>query len=196
MRRLGALLAGATLLAAAGCGGAGSEGTGGSRSADEVRASQQAEAGSHDDVDVTFAQDMVPHHRQALEMVAIAKDKQGLDPDVADLVAQIEDAQGPEVARMTGWLQGWGEKVPSEGSDHMAMQGMLSGDELDQLRDTDGPAFQRLWLQSMVQHHQGAIPMAQREIAGGRSTAAIALAREIVRTQRAEIDQMTALVGQ
>lgn len=182
------LLVGA--LALAGCGGS-------DFSAPEVSAaasaSASAPAGPHNAADVTFAQQMVPHHEQALEMVKLTAGHD-LDPVVRSLADGIERSQSTEVATMSGWLEGWGETVPTAMSE--PMNGMLSSDQMGKLRSTtDDQTFQAIWLTFMVQHHQGAIPMAQTEISDGSNPQAIALAREIVRTQEKELATMSPLTG-
>ncbi|GGF45896.1 lipoprotein [Marmoricola endophyticus] len=188
MRRTAlALASAALLLSVAACGS--SDGQAGSGSS-----AKAVDAGPHNAADATFAQEMVPHHRQAVAMVEMTKGHD-LDPEVQRIVDAIGSTQSGEIDQMVGWLKGWGEKVPAEDSP-MRMQGMLSSDELDQLRETGDPAFQGLWLSRMVGHHQGAIPMAQTEIDDGENPKAIRLAREIIETQKAELDEMAGLIGQ
>lgn len=154
----------------------------------------------HDEADVRFAQQMVPHHAQAVEMADQALDT-SREPDVRRLAEQIRAAQDPEIETMTGWLEEWGEDVPdtSGGSGAMSgmdgMEGMMSEAEMEQLDTTDGAAFDRLWLRLMVEHHRGAVEMARAEQADGRYDAAVDLAEEVERTQRAEIDEMEQLLG-
>lgn len=154
----------------------------------------------HGEADVRFAQQMVPHHAQAVEMADQALDT-SRDPDVRRLAEEIRAAQDPEIETMTGWLEEWGEDVPdtSGGSGAMSgmdgMEGMMSEAEMEQLDTTDGVAFDRLWLRLMVEHHRGAVEMARAEQADGRYDAAVDLAEEVERTQRAEIDEMEQLLG-
>lgn len=154
----------------------------------------------HGEADVRFAQQMVPHHAQAVEMADQALDT-SRDPDVRRLAQDIRAAQDPEIETMTGWLEEWGEDVPdtSGGSGAMSgmdgMEGMMSEAEMEQLDTTDGAAFDRLWLRLMVEHHRGAVEMARAEQADGRYDAAVDLAEEVERTQRAEIDEMEQLLG-
>lgn len=154
----------------------------------------------HSEADVRFAQQMVPHHAQAVEMADQALDT-SRDPDVRRLAEEIRAAQDPEIETMTGWLEEWGEDVPdtSGGSGAMSgmdgMEGMMSEAEMEQLDTTDGAAFDRLWLRLMVEHHRGAVEMARAEQADGRYDAAVDLAEEVERTQRAEIDEMEQLLG-
>ncbi len=184
-----ALLVGA--LALAGCGG-----TDSADSADSsVRggsASPAAAPGPHNAADVGFAQQMVPRHEQALEMVGLTSGHD-LDPVVRSLAGAIEKSESKEVATLKGWLGGWGETLPTLGE---ATKGMLSTDQVDKLRTTDDDqTFQAIWLALMVQQHQGAIPTAQAEITDGSNPEAVALAREIVRNQEKELSTMDGLTG-
>ncbi|NUW43601.1 DUF305 domain-containing protein [Nonomuraea rhodomycinica] len=146
--------------------------------------------GSFDDADVMFAQMMIPHHRQAVEMAGLAATRAG-DPEVKKLAAKIKAAQDPEIATMTGWLQGWGKPEPT-GMGHMdhGMPGMMSAEDMDQLKDAKGAAFDKQFVRMMIAHHEGAIQMARTELAQGRDDAAKKLAQSIQSSQQAEIDQM------
>lgn len=152
----------------------------------------------HDGADVTFAQQMIPHHEQAVEMSDLALDPaRGASADVTDLATRIRAAQKPEIEELTGFLEGWGEDVPSGHGEHAghSMTGMMSEDQMDRLADSDGATFDRLWLEMMVEHHEGAVEMARTEIADGQDSHAKALARAIIDAQTAEITQMKGLLG-
>lgn len=151
--------------------------------------------------DVGFTQGMIPHHAQAIEMaeMAIAQSK---NADVLELATQIKAAQGPEMAQMTGWLETWGQKVPETsgmhdmaGMDSMMMSGMMTDADMQKLGQSMGTSFDRMWLEMMVLHHEGAITMANDEIAGGKSPDTIALARKIISGQQTEIDTMNRLIA-
>lgn len=154
---------------------------------------------THGDADVAFAQEMVPHHEQALRMVEMTEGRD-LSPDFQRLTEHIHDAQRPEIETMAGWLEDWGEDVPG-GKDRMGMAGempgMMSDDDLDRLDDldrTDRSAFERMWLRMMIAHHEGAIEMARSEIAKGTYRPALDLATSIIETQTREIEQMKAML--
>ncbi|MCG5431980.1 DUF305 domain-containing protein [Mycobacterium sp. MYCO198283] len=147
---------------------------------------------THNAQDVMFAQHMIPHHRQAVELSALVPERTQ-NAEVRRLAQQISDAQQPEIDTMTGWLTAWGETSGSGG--HDAMAGMVDDATMQRLTDSRGTAFDRLWLQSMIAHHEGAVTMAQQEVDNGGNPDAKALARRIVETQRAEIDQMKKLLG-
>ena len=174
---------------------------------------------THNDADVTFTQGMIPHHQQAIEMTDMLLGKQGIDPEVISLANEIKNAQGPEIETMQGWLQEWGaSSTPAPAPTSTAMPGhnmpghqMPSGDMGDMpgmggghgmMSETDMAALQnaqsaeasQLFLTQMIEHHRGAIMMAQQEIDNGRFPAAVELARNIVSSQQTEIDTMQGML--
>ncbi len=146
----------------------------------------------HNEADVTFAQGMIPHHEQAIEMSEMAL-SQAARPEVKDLASRIRAAQEPEIAKMTRWLEDWGQPVQPEHGEHPGA-GMLSDAEMTQLRGASGPAFDRLFLEGMIRHHEGAVSMAQEELDKGQFPEAKELARDIIAAQRAEIAEMQRLL--
>ncbi len=156
-------------------------------------ASGTADAAAHNDADVMFAQMMIPHHTQAVEMSDILLAKQGVDPRVVQLATEIKAAQAPEIAQMQGWLTSWGSPATAP-MDH-GMQGMVSAQDIDKLRNAPGPEAAKLYVTQMIAHHEGAIAMAQDEIANGQYGPAIELSHAIVDTQQKEIDTMKSMLG-
>lgn len=153
------------------------------------------------DADVTFAQQMIPHHQQAVAMAAMA-DTRATDPDVKKLAAQIKAAQGPEITVLTGWLNSWGKPAPqaSMGGHGMdmgggAMPGMMSDADMAKLMAASGKAFDTEFLRLMIAHHQGAITMAQDEVTNGKNPDAVKLAQQIATSQQAEIDTMKSILA-
>jgi len=147
---------------------------------------------SFNQVDVTFATDMITHHRQAVEMADLAGDRAS-SAQVKDLASQIAAAQQPEIDLMSGWLEGWGAPVPEDmaGMDMSgSMPGMMSMADMDALKASSGAAFDRQFLTMMIAHHQGALQMANTEIAQGSNPDAVALAKKVVSAQTAEIATM------
>lgn len=159
----------------------------------------------HNDADVTFAQQMIPHHQQAIEMAEVAKTR-AESQEFKDLAADIEAAQGPEIQTMTGWLEDWDEDVPDEGmpgmdhgdmsSDDMTgiMTGMVSEEEMTDLENATGAEFDQMFLTMMIEHHEGAIEMAQTEQVDGEFRDATAMAEDIETAQSEEIQTMRRLL--
>ena len=157
----------------------------------------------HDSNDVIFAQMMIPHHQQALDMSRTLLAKDGIPQDVRTLAERIVAAQGPEIDRMNQMLQAWGEPAVTEsngmGMDHGPMDdgagnGMMDDEQMRRLGAAAGPDAARLYLQQMIQHHRGAIVMAQNEADNGQNPQAIALARNIIEAQKAEINEMEGML--
>lgn len=146
------------------------------------------------EADVSFAQEMIPHHQQATEMADLATSRTE-NAEVLDLAAQIKAAQQPEIDLMSGWLKDWDEEVP-QGMSGMdgSMPGMMSGQEMSDLGDSSDSAFDQRFLTMMIEHHEGAIEMAETEEAKGEYANAVDLARRIQKEQAAEIITMTSLL--
>jgi len=179
-----------------------------SDSTDSASDTQTAANGTvFNDADVEFATSMIPHHAQAIEMVTLG-DGRPLDPAVQQLASQIRDAQVPEVETMVDWLTSWGEEVPETSLDHsnaghgMDMDsmggdtpGMMSNEDIRALENASDGEFQDMWLEMMMEHHRGAIEMAETEQAQGKYPDAVALATSIETAQKAEIGQIEQLLG-
>ena len=196
------LLVAAALLAATALTGCGDS----DASGQEPSAARTAPNGDvYNDADVTFARQMVPHHAQAIAMADLTRGRE-LSPEVAELAAGITEAQTPEIETMTGWLTSWGEEVPETMRDHanahgdgMAdmgqdMPGMMPQDQMDALESASNAAFEEMWLEMMIEHHTGAIEMAQDEQEAGSFSPAVDLAANIETGQAAEVEQMTDLL--
>lgn len=200
-RVLSTTIAGVAAIAVmAGCSGGNDMANMPGHGAPTSQAQPQGQA-DHNQADVTFAQGMVPHHQQAIDMARMATDR-AESPEVKNLAQQIEAAQGPEIEKLNGWLQGWGASAPSgsmPGMDH-GMHGtgggMMSSEEMGQLGQVQGAEFDRMFLTMMIKHHEGAITMAQTELAQGQFAEAKQMAQQIVDTQQAEINTMKRLLGQ
>ena len=146
---------------------------------------------AHNHADAMFAMHMIPHHQQAIDMSDILLAKPNIDPRVADLANRIKAAQAPEIAQMQGWLDLWG----MGGMGMMNMGGMASESEMAALRDAGGVDASRLYLDLMIPHHEGAITMAQNEIATGQFADEIALCRSIETSQQQEITEMQGILA-
>ncbi|MEU5217139.1 DUF305 domain-containing protein [Streptomyces sp. NPDC020807] len=188
----GAVVAAGLLLSACG-GNDGSDGgmSGMDHGGTSTSASASASAAGFNDADVMFAQMMIPHHQQALEMAKLA-DGRAEDPEVRKIVAAIEKAQDPEIRKMRSWLKGWGKPDAVEGgsgSGH-GMAGMMSEQDMKDLSAAKGKAFDRKFAELMIAHHEGAVAMAEDERKDGLDTGARKLADDVVRTQSAEIAEL------
>lgn len=164
----------------------------------ESQAPATGPAADHNDRDIWFAQMMIPHHRQALEMAKLAEDR-AAGSKVKELAKQIEAAQDPEIQTMTGWLESWGVQAPGEDgmpTDHMdhGMPGMMSGEDMKKLEGLKGAAFDKAFLTMMIQHHEGAITMAKEEQEAGVYEPAKQMADSIITSQSAEISTMKKLL--
>jgi uncharacterized protein (DUF305 family) len=151
-------------------------------------------AGPHNQADVAFAQDMIPHHQQAIQMSDIMSGKPGIDARVARLATDIKAAQGPEIQQMQGWLSQWAVPTVSM-APGMTMTGMLTDQAIVALQNAQGIDADRQFLTGMIQHHQGAIEMAQEEIRSGQYPPALALAHSIVTSQQQQISTMQGLLA-
>ena len=142
------------------------------------------------DADVTFTQNMIPHHQQAIEMAKLV-DARTQRPQLHTLADAITVSQGQEVTLMQGWLQDWGKPATPQGMDHGArhMPGMMSEAQLRQLAATRNQDFDLAFVDLMTTHHQGAIEMATTELRDGSLSEVKRLAQQIVDAQQAEIDQ-------
>lgn len=170
---------------------------------------------AHGEADIAFAQGMIPHHEQAVTMSRLAADRAGA-AEVRDLAAAIEQAQGPEIARLRGLLTAWGAPETGAmpgmdpgtmdhgngdhgsgptGSDHGGTAGMMTPEQMTRLERSSGAGFDREWLQMMIAHHEGAVEMATAELRDGTDPEARAMAQEIIDAQKAEITRMRQLLG-
>ncbi|WP_245765811.1 DUF305 domain-containing protein [Nonomuraea jiangxiensis] len=140
--------------------------------------------------DVRFAEAMIPHHRQALEMTSLVEART-TTAVVRSLARSITVAQTPEIRTMTGWLAELGRPAPAA-HEHApaAGYGMASEAELNALRAARGTAFDRMFLRLMTRHHQGAVKMAGEELAGGRDLRMRMLAKDVYSGQSIEIARM------
>ena len=156
-------------------------------------------ASEHNDADTEFAQMMIVHHQGAVEMAGLAVDKADSE-EVRALAERISAAQGPEIDEMTSWLQAWGEEGPQDadmgGMDHGAMDmgGMDMGSAMTELEGLSGAEFDRAFLEMMIEHHRGAVEMAEAQLADGANAEAQDLARKMIDDQTREITEMEDLL--
>lgn len=163
-------------------------------------------AAAHNEADVEFNTMMIPHHQQAVEMADMVTERT-TNPRVRGLADRIRAAQQPEIDQMTGRLKEWGVEAPgaSEGAGHgghdmsgghAGMPGMMTDDEMKAMTDARGAEFDKLWLEGMIRHHEGAIAMADAELTDGKDEPSKKLAEQIRAAQKAEIDEMKGILGQ
>ncbi len=137
-----------------------------------------------------FAEMMIPHHEQAHEMSALALDRTS-NPEVLALAAKISSGQKQEIVLMEKWLDGHGDHSHHAGH---TMNGMLTQAELDALRAATGPEFEKLFLEGMIKHHEGALEMLSM-LEDSKFPEALELKKQIEEVQKAEIEQMKELLG-
>ncbi|MET3721662.1 MULTISPECIES: DUF305 domain-containing protein [unclassified Arthrobacter] len=153
---------------------------------------------AHNQSDIMFAQMMMPHHSQAVEMSHIILAKQGIPAEVTALATKIKAAQAPEIETMTGWLKTWNQPTGMMTGTTMpahSMDGMVDEEGINKLKAAQGADAARLFLEQMIGHHEGAIEMAQQEVGAGKYPATIQLSRDIVTSQEAEMVEMKALLA-
>ena len=193
----------ATVLALAGCAAAGAgDGTGdgmghGRHATSDADASAEANEADANQADVMFAQMMIPHHEQAIEMSDLILAKDGVDPAVVELAEEIKGAQGPEIEQLEAWLDEWGMPSMMDGDvgGMDGMDGMLSDDEMEELEAADGTTGTTLFLEGMIEHHEGAIDMAEQHQESGEHEGALELSADIIQSQTAEIERMRDLLA-
>lgn len=191
MTSAAARIAALSLAAAAvlsGCGGP-------SVSEQRGRASRDSVAGIsqpiHNAADVTFAQHMIPHHQQAVDMAAMVPSRT-TNPTMGVIAIHIGTDQRAEISMLEGFLKQWGAFVDGG---TMAMDGMVDQATMNKLGSLTGPSFDQLWMESMISHHRGAVTMAAEELAHGESPDALRMAQIIVNVQQREISYLTDLLS-
>lgn len=149
----------------------------------------------HNAADVAFAQQMIPHHEQAIQMADMIAGRTQ-NAQLTALANQIKQAQGPEIQQLQQMLQSWGAPTaaPDNGGHGSHMDGMMTPEQMQQLQGAAGTAFDKMWLEMMIEHHEGAIEMAQTELAQGVNPEAKQLAQAIITAQQQEIATMQSML--
>ena len=191
-------IAGAGLVAAlilSACGGADNESGGSMSGMNHGNSTSATGSGStaSSPGDVMFAQMMIPHHQQAIEMADLALQKDSASRAVTGLATKIKSAQDPEIETMTRWLRQWNAPATSS-MGHGAGSGMMTDADMKELTAAKGAAFDRMWLTMMVAHHEGAIDMAQAVLETTTSTEVKQMAQGIIEGQNKEIATMRSLL--
>jgi uncharacterized protein (DUF305 family) len=207
-RVLGVTLTVLTAVAVTGCGGdtghetAAPAGNGSTTAPTAGSSSAAAGTTAHNKADVTFAQSMILHHKQAIEMADMGETRAG-NAEVKALAAKVKSTQQPEIEKMSTWLGAWGEPMPSEaagghgmpGMSDSEMPGMMTDKDMASMKNAKGAAFDKMFLDMMIEHHQGAVTMADAQQQQGQNADAKALAETIKADQSAEIKQMEDLLS-
>ncbi|WP_040812455.1 DUF305 domain-containing protein [Nocardia concava] len=155
---------------------------------------QAATRSDFNDADVSFLQMMYPHHAQAVEMAKLVPTR-SQNQQLITLAQAVEQAQSPEMQQITTLLQSFGKPAPSGDMGH-GMPGMMTTDQMTKLQGMSGMDFDKMWMQMMIEHHKGAIDMANTELKQGVNAESKTLAQSIVTAQQQEIDQMNGMLGQ
>ena len=180
-----------TLVVSAACGG-----TGGVDHGSQPMTSAPSGA-THNDADVAFAQMMIPHHQQAIEMATFA-DTRANDAELKGFAAKVKSTQEPEIATMANWLSSRGLPTAQAGGHNMpgmgSMPGMMSEEEMAQLKAATGVDFDRRFARMMIAHHNGALQMCRDVTVQGSDAQVKALAATIERDQSAEVVELQKII--
>jgi uncharacterized protein (DUF305 family) len=148
--------------------------------------------------DVRFMQGMIAHHAQAIHMTHLAETR-GASSRLLTLAQKIDQSQAAEIELMQGWLREKDQFAPDTASYHtMMMPGMLTPEQLDQLSAADGAEFDRLFLELMIQHHQGAIQMVADLLGNPRAAQDVdvnVFANDVHLVQTTEIELMREMLS-
>ncbi|WP_037264065.1 DUF305 domain-containing protein [Kibdelosporangium aridum] len=154
----------------------------------------------HNEADMTFAKEMIPHHTGAVEMAKLVEGRTS-NTALLDLAKRVQATQAPEIQQMTDWLGKWGAMPEMTGGASMpgmnghSMPGAMGADDMTKLSKAKGAAFDRMWLDMMIKHHEGAIEMARTQLGKGSNPDTKSLAQKIIDAQQAEITEMKAMLG-
>jgi uncharacterized protein (DUF305 family) len=174
---------------------------GGSSSSDAhgTHSGHDAPSIEHNEADVAFAQNMIPHHQQAVDMSAMVPSRTA-NPDLIVIANHMGPDQQSEIDVLKELLAQWGEPTGPDHAGHdghgaMGIDGMVDAATMDRLQYLRGAEFDVLWLRSMIRHHEGAVAMARHEFAQGRNPDAVKMAKIMIDWQQMEIGRMNALSG-
>ncbi len=198
------------LALALGCGGPGGTGSEESASPDATASASapstvpgdrdttrnpDTDSAGHNRADIDFARDLAPHHEQAVVAAELAQERAS-DPEVRHLAERIAAAQEPETNQLLAMLRMWGEDVtPGGDSGEHEHSHLMTEETFQQLHDTTGTEFDTLWLRTMIEHHRGAVEIAEAQLDDGSDTLATMYAEKIVDRQTRQITEMRELLG-
>ena len=159
------------------------------------------ENASWNKADQKFVQEMIPHHEQAVVMSEMVGNVE-VSTETATLASEIMGAQASEIELMQGFLNEWGVESDPNSDPHAGhmmsgdeSHGMMTDEELAELKDSSRANFEKMWLIMMLAHHKGAVKMAETVIADGRDDRVKNLAQTIVREQQKEIELINTLLA-
>jgi uncharacterized protein (DUF305 family) len=183
-----ALAALAMLLVLSGCSG--------SKTTNATSGTGGAKPAGHNLADVAFAAHMLPHHQQGADLAAMVP-AHSTNADLLKLASGIASTQKSEIMMLVDLVMKWSAQADSDtrGPADKSMTGMVDQSTLTKLGTLNGTDFDKLWLQSMISHHQGALDMANTEVKNGTNPDAVAMAKKMASTQQGEIDQMNKMLG-
>ncbi|TMR88589.1 DUF305 domain-containing protein [Nonomuraea basaltis] len=161
---------------------------------DDMDMSSSKPAADFNNDDVMFVQMMLPHHQEGLQMAKWARTNAS-NAEVKNLAMKIQMEGQPQLDKLNGWLTAW-DKQPLAADDPMmtSMDGMMSTAEMAEMKKMKGAMFDRMFVQMMISHHQGAIKVAKDEVAKGDNPKAKAMAKTIQTSLRTELTQMKQLL--
>ncbi|GLY29400.1 DUF305 domain-containing protein [Kineosporia sp. NBRC 101731] len=186
-----------------GCGSDDEPASNGSATSSATSSASAEQGVSFNDADVDFASAMIPHHAQAIEMADLALTK-ATSAQVKNLAEKVKAAQAPEIQTLSDLLSSWNQPVPStegsssmEGMDHGESDStMMTSEQMDDLKDAGAAEYDRMWVDLMIQHHEGAIAMGKTEVADGTHEQATQLARTVIEAQTTELAQLKSLAAE
>ena len=150
---------------------------------------------SYNQTDVTFASELIPHHRQSLQMVRMVE-RRDVDPKLKGFAAQLRVTQAVEIESMLSWLRDWDVAVPSgDPSVGTGQPGTVTAADLAALQGSTGADFEREWLRLMIRQHEDAIAIAEVENAEGEYPYAVALANTVMVGQASQVRTMELMLG-
>ena len=159
------------------------------------------ENASFNKADQKFVQEMIPHHEQAVVMSEMVSNVQ-VSGETSALATEIISAQAVEIELMKGFLSEWGVEYDPNSDPHAGhmmsgdeSSGMMTDEELAELKNSSGAVFEKMWLTMILAHHKGAIKMAETVIADGKDEQVKTLAEAIIGEQQKEIDLIDSLLA-
>ncbi|WP_245381086.1 DUF305 domain-containing protein [Kibdelosporangium banguiense] len=159
----------------------------------QSEAAQAAPKQQPNAADFRYVKMMIKHHEQALEMTSLVSSR-AVNETLKSFASRIADTQGPDIKAMKAWLTRAGGG-PAHDESHDQMQGMATAEQLAALKAASGPAFDRMFLELMTKHHEGAVVMATDLLQTGSDVFVEEMAQDVISAQQKEIGQMKTMLG-